>query len=416
MRKKKFNTGLLGQRHILVFNVGSSSLSFKIFKQDSSKPDFLSIVFSGKAHRVGVKGTESSFIEYINGPQTQKIPCDISTHTQAAYLVLHHIKDIGLDIDLIGHRFVHGGRYFKVSSVIDKESLKKLRLCLPLAPLHNPISLDVITVCSSVFPDIPQFVCFDTAFHSRIPEYAYAYALPKKIVQKFGFRKYGFHGLSYADVLMKSASFLKKPAADLKAVICHIGTGGSSVAAIKNGHSIDTSMGYSPLPGLVMSTRCGDIDPMLTLYLMAVYGLLPDELSDLLNKKSGLLGISDFSSDIRDIVGRTSENGSHAQLAFDIYIHRLKKYIGSYVIALGGIDVLAFTDDIGIRNRQVRQKICENMQWAGIVLDGDLDSAASVDNIRLLNSKESKAKVLSVPNDEEYVIAKEGLKLFKALR
>jgi len=165
-----------------------------------------------------------------------------------------------------------------------------------------------------------------------------------------------------------------------------------------------------------MSTRCGDIDPMLTLYLMAVYGLLPDELSDLLNKKSGLLGISDFSSDIRDIVGRTSENGSHAQLAFDIYIHRLKKYIGSYVIALGGIDVLAFTDDIGIRNRQVRQKICENMQWAGIVLDGDLDSAASVDNIRLLNSKESKAKVLSVPNDEEYVIAKEGLKLFKALR
>ena len=272
--------------------------------------------------------------------------------------------------------------------------------------------MDVILESRGSFPNTVQYVTFDTAFHSTIPSYAHTYALPKSVRERFGFRRYGFHGLSYSYVLQEASRFLKTPAEALRIVACHLGTGGSSVAAIENGRSVDTSMGYSPLTGLVMSTRCGDIDPMLPIYLMTTYGYLPDDLMEIFNKASGLLGLSGFSSDIRDIINRLSgEEAQQAELALKMYVHRLKKYIGGYVVALGGIDALLFTDDIGIHNPRLREMVCEDMGWCGLKLDRDLNRKAGDKVVYSLNATDSRTCILSVPTDEERVIGLEGLKL-----
>ena len=353
--------------NILVFNCGSSSLTYKVFCATS--PDDTKEIVSGKAHRVGVKGKDPSFIEHRFQDIVRKDTAPIRNHDQAAIMVLQYLNENGIKIDYIGHRFVNGGSYFKNSVFINKDILKKLYLCLPLAPIHNPVILEVVRECAKRFPQIKQYVTFDTAFHSTIPYHAYTYALPKNIIEKFGFRKYGFHGLSYSYIARVVPQILRRAPGKINMVACHLGTGGSSVAAISRGRSVDNSMGYSPLPGLMMSTRCGDIDPMLAIYLMVTYGYRPDYLMDMLNKESGLLGISGFSSDIRDIIHRVSKEEKQDKLALDMYIHRLKKYIGSYITILGGIDALAFTDDIGLRNPLIREKVCEDMEWCGIELD-----------------------------------------------
>ena len=400
--------------NILVFNCGSSSLTYKVFGINASKN--AEEIISGKAHRVGVKGKEPSFIEHRFRKNVRKDITPIKNHNQAAILILRHLNENNINIEYIGHRFVNGGAYFSKSVFINRDILKKLYLCLPLAPIHNPVILEVIHECAVRFPHIKQYVTFDTAFHSTIPYYAYTYALPKKIIKKFGFRKYGFHGLSYSYVAKAVPRILRRSPKKIKMVACHLGTGGSSVAAIDGGISIDNSMGYSPLPGLMMSTRCGDIDPMLTIYLMVTYGYRPDYLMDMLNKESGLLGISGFSSDIRDIIHRISKEKEQAGLALDMYIHRLKKYIGSYITILGGIDALAFTDDIGLRNPLIREKVCENMEWCGIELDKRLNRKAVGNTISVLNTRKSKVKIISLPAEEELAICLEGLKLLGAKR
>jgi len=393
--------------HILVFNCGSSSLSYKIFNVVQLK--HTRMLAHGKAHRVGVKGTKKSFITYNFNGRTHKETVPIRTHQEAAELVFNHIRKNGLAINLVGHRFVHGGNLFAKSAFINADTLKKLRRCLSLAPIHNPIALSVIYVSKKNLPETKQYVAFDSAFHSTLPPVAYTYPLPGEIIKKFAYRKYGFHGLSYLDVMQKTADWLKTPAKKLKMIICHLGTGGSSVAAIRHGCSVDTSMGYSPLTGLIMSTRCGDIDPMLAIYLMAAYGYRPDYLLDMLEKKSGLFGLSGFSSDIRDIIDKKDEK--QAKLAFEMYIHRLKEYLGSYLAVLGSIDALVFTDDIGVQNWLVREKVCENMAWGGILLDKNRNRNASSDKITGLNTTKSNVKIISVPNDEEQVICAEGLRL-----
>lgn len=401
------NSRTKSELHILVFNCGSSSLSYKVFKID--KPKNIAILVSGKAHRVGVKGSKASFITYNFNGKARKDIIPIRTHAEAAQLVFDYLRKDKIEIDLIGNRFVHGGKYFSKSASIDADNMKILRLCLPLAPIHNPISLNVIHVSMKNLPAVRQYVAFDSAFHATLPPAAYTYPLPKGIIKKFAYRKYGFHGLSYLDVMGKAAACLKIPAVKLKMIICHLGTGGSSVAAIRQGRSVDTSMGYSPLTGLVMSTRCGDIDPMITIYLMAAYGYRPDYLLDMLEKKSGLIGLSGFSSDLRDIIDRKDKK--QAKRAFEMYVHRLKEYVGSYLAVLEGADALVFTDDIGVQNWLVREKVCEDMAWAGIVLDKDKNRAASCDGIADLHSAKSALKILSIPNDEERIICKEGLKL-----
>ncbi|OGS21946.1 MAG: hypothetical protein A3J83_00805 [Elusimicrobia bacterium RIFOXYA2_FULL_40_6] len=396
--------------NVLVFNCGSSSLTFKVYEQGSS--EIFLVVLSGKAHRVGVKGSESSFVEYNYRGNISKDVVNIPNHRKAANLVLKFVKENNIEIDCIGHRFVHGGQYFQKTSMLGKEELKKLEACIPLAPIHNPISLAVIDESTAFYPDLPQYVTFDSAFHSTIPEHAFTYALPKNIINKFGFRKYGFHGLSYSYVSKEVSYYLGVSKEKLKIIACHLGTGGSSVVAIKNGKSIDTSMGYSPLPGLMMSTRSGDVDPMLSIYLMAMYAYKSDEIMDLFNKKSGLLGVSGFSSDIRDIIKDFGEK-ENAQLAFDMYVHRLKKYIGSYVMSLGGLDALIFTDDIGVKNWLLREKVCENMQWCGISLNKETNKNANIQELTLISAENSKTKVVSIPTDEEKSILHEGIKLMK---
>ena len=393
--------------NILVFNCGSSSLTYKIFNVKS--PKSIKTILSGKAHRVGVKGSKPSFIEHHLNKKQEKKEISIANHSEAAFLVLDKVKQLNIKIDYIGHRWVHSVGRFK-TSFIDKKMLEILKSLVPLLPLHHPAALSVIYKCRKTFPKTPQYVTADCAFHSSIPYYAYTYALPKNIIDKFGFRKYGFHGLSYQYVVGKASRFLKTSLEKLKIVACHLGTGGSSVAAVRHGQSIDTSMGYTALSGLIMSTRSGDIDPMLTIYLMTLYGYRPDNLMNILNKKSGLLGISEFSSDIRDIIHVISKN-KQAELAFNMYIHALRKYIGSYIFSLEGLDTLIFTDDIGIHNWLVREKACENMEWCGIILDKKLNRQSVGDKTSLLSTKNSAVRILAVPTEEELAICSDGIKL-----
>jgi len=398
--------------NVLVFNCGSSSLTYKLFKVRS--PGKREVLLAGKAHRVQVKGTEPSYLTFNFGGEEEKKVVPLNSHATAANLVLDFLKDHNLEVDYIGHRFVHGGGSFSETTLVNERTLGVLGQCVPLAPLHNKVALDVILVSRKLLPEAKHYVVFDTAFHKTIPSYANTYPLPKTIVRRFGFRKYGFHGLSYSYVLRSLQDYLGSSLENSRIVACHLGTGGSSVAAIWRGHSLDTSMGFSPLSGLVMSTRCGDIDPMMATYLMVTYGYRPELLMELLNKESGLLGISGFSSDIRDIINRYHEDGNEeTDLAIKMYVHRIKKFIGSFVAALGGIDLLVFTDDIGLHNWYIRQKVCQGMDWCGIEINEYQNVGSSGDEISSINSRNSAVGVWVVPNDEEAVIYLEGERLLQ---
>lgn len=397
--------------NILVFNCGSSSQNYKLYHAENGK---LALLSKGKAHRVAVKGSEPSFIEHFINEERLHFTVPLPDHATAANLILDFLVERGLAVDAIGHRFVHGGERYKDSFVITPEVSTGLEEVLPLAPIHNPNSLSVIRVCQERLPGIPETLTFDTVFHSHMPPSTYTYALPEDIRRRFGLRKYGFHGLSYQYVSRRAAEFLNRPLSSLRMVACHLGTGGSSVAAIRDGRSVDTSMGYSPLAGLMMSTRSGDLDAGIVIDLLK-QGMTPGEVSDLLNKKSGLLGVSGLSSDIRDLLKAMNEQ-SHARLAIQLYAHRLKKTIGSYVALLGGIDLLLFTDDIGIWNPTVRAMTCDGLQWAGIEIDAGLNDSAPLDRPSDISRAGSPVRVLVMPTDEEQVIATETARLLDEVR
>jgi len=297
---------------ILVFNGGSSSLTYKVF-DCQEPPGQEASIFSGKAYRVGVTGTRTSYIENRFEERSTKEFTPIPDHRTAAIKILEFLKNKRIGIDAIGHRFVHGGVHFKKPVILSPGNFRKLKLCLPLAPLHNPIALSVIEESMRLFPRLRQFVVFDTAFHAALPWKSYTYAIPASVRRKYQLRKYGFHGLSYACISKKAPEFLKADPGKFKMVVCHLGTGGASIAAIRHGASLDTSMGFSPLSGLVMSTRSGDIDPSLIFYLMKKRKVRSEVLSRLLNNKSGLLGLSGFSSDITDIICRLSHPNKNYQ-------------------------------------------------------------------------------------------------------
>ncbi|NPV85011.1 MAG: acetate/propionate family kinase [Anaerolineae bacterium] len=399
--------------NILVFNCGSSSLNYKVYYFDNTQ---IHLVNHGKAHRVGTKGNEPSFIEHHIKGSDERITTPIENHQQAAQHILDHLIRANQPFDIIGHRFVHGGDRFQQSTILTPQKLDALKTCLPLAPIHNPNSLSVIETCQNVFPKKPQYVTFDTSFHASLPESAYTYLLPFSIIKKYGFRKYGFHGLSYQYVTLEIAKHLNQPPEKLDLIVCHLGTGGASITAIQKGKSIDTSMGYSPLPGLVMSTRTGDLDPLLPPFLSSMFHLNPEQLTDIFNKKSGLLGIAGFSSDLRDILKKVEEDkDQRAVLAWEIYVHRVRKYIGCYAALLNGFGALVFTDDIGAQNWQLRQSVCQNMTWCGIALDIEKNKAAASHQLNRLDAPESSVKIFSMPTDEEKMIALEGIKLFPPL-
>jgi len=396
--------------HILIFNCGSSSLTYKLYRVMGE--DKLEVAAQGKAHHVATKSQEQPYILNTVGNSTWRESMPLPNHREAAQAILAFLERAGLPVDVCGHRFVHGGAHFRSATIIAPHNLPDLEACNPLAPLQNPGSVSVLKLCAGLRPQSVQYASFDTAFHAGLPEYAYRYALPEEITRRYGFRKYGFHGLSYHYCTLQTARFLERPVESLKIVACHLGTGGSSAVAIRNGQSLDTSMGYTPLQGLIMSTRSGDIDPAVVLELIEAHGYTAAQVNRLLNKEGGLIGISQISSDPFELLQQMPTN-PHARLAIEMYVHRLKSYIGAYLALLGGADALVFTDEIGLRGWQIRELACAGMQWCGLALDPQANREAPTDQVARLSAADSPITVLSVPTDEEYVIALQGLELMK---
>ena len=390
--------------NILVVNCGSSSQGFKLYKAESGE-----VLLTGKARNVATKTQSEPAIEWKVAGSVSRKSVPLPSHAAAAHEMLSLLKGNGFDVDAIGHRFVHGGDLFQHSVRVDEKSLPGLRQCLPLAPIHNPNSMSVIDVCAQELPDVPQYVVFDTAFHAHMPVEARHYALPLEITEKYGFYKYGFHGLSYQYVSARAARLLERPLEQVRLIMCHLGTGGSSVAAFRDGHSVETSMGYSPVSGLVMSTRCGDIDAEVVLDLVR-QGFSTDEVERLLNNQSGLVGLSGFSSNLAEIITAAEQGNDRCRLAYEVYANRLKFYLGAYTWLLNGADAIVFTDDIGCSSWRLREKVLSGVQNLGIALDDKKNREVGPGREEFINLALSPTKILVIPTDEERVIFDEVIR------
>ena len=386
---------------ILVFNCGSSSQGFTVFRTNNgAEPE---IPAFGKARNVAAKTKADPVLEWTIGGVPGKKVCDLSTHRLAAEEILALLAEHGFHIGAAAHRFVHGGDLFRRSVRIDGTVMEQLRSCLSLAPIHNPNSYSVIEVCREKLPGVPQYAVFDTAFHSGMSEDFTAYALPREDAAAGGWRKIGFHGLSYQYVSHRAAALLGKPYDRMKLVMCHLGTGGSSVCAFRDGHSIDTSMGYSPTAGLVMSTRSGDLDPEIVLELMRK-GMTADGISDYLNKKSGLLGLSAYSSNLGEIIEAAEAGNKDCRLAFQVYVNRLRAYIGAFLYQLNGADALVFTDDAGVKYAKMREAVCRDADFFGLRLDSAKNASYDLRSEACLSTEDSRVAVWVIPTDEERTI------------
>ena len=390
--------------NILIFNCGSSSQGFTVFHQNGgSEPD---IAAFGKARNVATLTKSAACLDWTINDISGSIEADFSTHRLAAEKILEVLQTNGVRIDAVGHRFVNGGPYFKKSALLDEEALAKLRECLPLAPIHNPNSYSVIEVCLEKLPGIPQYAIFDTAFHSQMAPEHTAYAIPQSDAQKYGWHKIGFHGLSYQYVSRRAAELMNKPLDQVKLIMCHLGTGGSSVCAFQNGHSIDTSMGYSPVAGLVMSTRCGDLDPEIVLDMVRK-GMTPDQASDYLNKKCGMIGLSSFSSNLGEVIRAAEQGNKECELAFHVYVNRLRGYIGNFLYQMNGADALVFTDDAGVKFSKMREAVCTDADFMGIQLDRAANTAYGMKGEACISAPESRIQIWVIPTNEELTIYNE---------
>ncbi len=397
---------------ILVLNCGSSSVKYKLIDMPAAK-----VLAQGGLEKLGLK---DSFLKYAKEDGEKKIiQKEISEHSAGIEFILEILTDSenGVirslsEIDAVGHRVVHGGEKFNSSVLITDEVIEKIEECIKIAPLHNLPNLKGIRAIEKLMPDIPQVAVFDTAFHQTMPQEAFMYALPYEFYEEKGVRRYGFHGTSHHYVSKKAFEVLNIKPEGSRMITCHIGNGGS-ITAIKDGKSIDTSMGMTPLEGLVMGTRVGDIDAGTVLYLMEENKYDVKEMSSILNSKSGLLGISGVSSDMRDVQSKIEQGNKRAALAVEMFQYRVKKYIGSYVAALGGLDVLIFTGGIGENNYRVRELICENMESLGIRIDKSVN-AGTIGEERILSPEGSKVTVIVIPTDEELMIASDTLEIVNA--
>ena len=392
--------------NILILNCGSSSQSFKVYRVLEEGPP--KVIAFGKAKSVATKTQAVPRIEWTIAGEEGVLEVELPTHRRAAEQTLRLLGEHSVDFDAVGHRFVHGGDLFQETTRVTPGSAETLKQCFRLAPIHNPNSFSVIEVCTEELRDVPQFVVFDTAFHSRLPLEAARYALPLELAQKHGFRKYGFHGLSYSYVSQRAAALLDKPIGSIKLVMCHLGTGGSSVTAFRDGQSVDTSMGYSPLPGLVMSTRCGDIDAEIVLELVRE-GRSADEVSDILNNRSGLIGLSGFSSNLEEVISEGERGNEDCRIAADVCASRLRTYLGGYFWSLNGADAIVFTDSVGTQSWKLREKVCGGVENLGILLDLEKNRFASAEAETFINQPQSQAAIIVIPTDEEVVILREVL-------
>ena len=396
--------------NILIVNCGSSSQSFKVYSiQDAAERQLL---INGKAQNVATVTKGKSCIKYWYLNETKEIEIELTTHRSAALACIRIFDELGINIDAIGHRFVHGGKLLTTTTQFTPHTSKLLEKCLPLAPIHNPNSYSVVQAYCEVLPEVPQFLVFDTAFHASMPEAAKRYAIPTELADQYGFQKYGFHGLSYQYVSAKAATLLGIPQETVKLIMCHLGTGGASVAAFTEGHTIDTSMGYSPLPGLVMSTRCGDLDPEIVLELLR-QGKSVTDVDKLLNTRSGLLGLSGYSSNLMEIIGAAENGNERCQVAYEVYANRLRNYVGGYYWQMNGADAIVFTDDVGTRCWRLREKVCGEVGHLGIHLDVEANRLADPNQVQFVNTPDSNTRILSMPTDEERVILEEVIKALK---
>ncbi|GIO55226.1 acetate/propionate family kinase [Paenibacillus cellulositrophicus] len=398
---------------ILVINAGSSSLKYQLYDMTDE-----SVLAKGLVERIGM---DSSIVTHkpTGRPDVTEVS-EILEHTTAIRKVLALLtdKENGViesvdEIQAVGHRVVHGGEFFKESALVDAEAKSKIRQLFDLAPLHNPASMLGIKATEANMPGVPQVVVFDTAFHQTMPETAYLYAIPRVLYNKYKVRRYGMHGTSHDFVSKAAAEYLGRPLEDLKIITCHIGNG-ASLTAVDGGKSVDTSMGMTPLEGLMMGTRSGDLDPAIVPYVMNKEELTVNEVNSMLNKHSGLLAISGISSDMREITEGMEKGDAHSKLAFDMYEYRLRKYIGSYAAALNGVDVIVFTAGVGENSVVLRKKVCENLTYLGVELDEELNAVRSGEP-RRISSKNSKVEVLVVPTNEELVIARDTNRIVQSL-
>ena len=399
--------------NILVLNCGSSSVKYQLI--DVDKKAFLA---KGSVDRVGMSGAILTNIRQ-DGDEI-KITGDILDHTIAIEYILavllsknHGVISSKSEIEAVGHRVVHGAETFTGSVLITDEVIKGIRDNFDIAPLHNPHNLRGISACQTHLPDIPQVGVFDTAFHHEIPPHAYIYGIPYSFYTQHKIRRYGFHGTSHSYVAHRAADLLRKDMKKLKLITCHLGNG-CSITAIEKGISVDTSMGFTPLEGLLMGTRSGDIDPSIILHVMAKEGLNYSEANTLLNKHSGLQGISGVSSDMREVISEMNQGNKKAKLAFEVFCYRIKKYVGAYIAVLGGLDALIFTGGIGENSPDVRKATCENLDYLGIEIDKTANS--SKEKEKIISTSKSKASVYVIPTNEELMIAMETEEVVRSLK
>jgi len=390
---------------VLAINAGSSSLKFQLIQM----PDEV-LSAKGLVERIGLK--ESSFQMEVNGKK-EKTVGDIPNHAVAVKMLLDALKSSGVitsldEINAVGHRVVHGGEHFSDSVIITEEVIQRIEAVSELAPLHNPANLTGIRAFKEILPDVPMVAVFDTAFHQTMPKSSYLYSLPKNYYSDYGIRKYGFHGTSHKYVSQRAAALMGVPLESLRIISCHIGNG-ASVTAIEGGKSIDTSMGFTPLAGVTMGTRSGDVDPALIPYIMDKTGKTADEVIHVLNEESGMLALSGFSSDLRDIEEQSATN-ERAELALTVFAERIHKYIGSYAAKMSGVDAIIFTAGIGENSIVVREKILTGLEFMGIYWDPKLNEARGGKE-QFINYPHSPVKVIIIPTDEEIMIARDTVRL-----
>ena len=397
--------------NVLVINCGSSSLKYQLISSDTEE-----VLAKGICERIGIDGSMITHTPAGGNKVTTEVP--MADHTDAVRYVIEKLTDaeVGViksldEIDAVGHRIVHDGEKFASSVVIDDEVMKAIEECNDLAPLHNPANLIGINSCKAIMPNVPMVAVFDTAFHQTMPKKAYLYGLPLEYYDKYKVRRYGFHGTSHDFVSKRAAEMLGKNRDDLKIIVCHLGNG-ASISAVDHGKSVDTSMGLTPLEGLIMGTRCGDIDPAIVGFLAEKENLTAEEVISICNKKSGVLGLSGgISSDSRDLEAAAAEGNQNAIDAIDAYNYRVAKYIGAYAAAMQGVDVIAFTAGIGENNQTLRTGVCNYLGWLGTTIDPEKNKLRGEEVI--LSKETDKVQVLIVPTNEELAIARETVRLVK---
>ena len=395
--------------NILVINCGSSSLKYQLINSETE-----GVLAKGLCERIGIDGMLTYQPE---GGEKEKSEIAMPTHTEAINAVLAAltneksgvIKSLS-EVGAVGHRVVHGGEKFTSSCLINDEPMKAIEECNDLAPLHNPANLIGIRACQELMPGVPMVAVFDTAFHQTMPDVAYTYGIPYEYYEKYKVRRYGFHGTSHSYVSKRTAEIVGKPYDQMKIIVCHLGNG-ASISAVNCGKSVDTSMGLTPLEGLVMGTRSGDLDPAIIDFVGKKEGLSLDEMNEVLNKKSGMLGISGVSSDGRDLEAAAETGNKRAQLALDVFDYRVIKYIGAYAAAMNGVDAIAFTAGIGENNIKMRKDVCSSLTYLGVKLDEEKNNVRGEE--RIISADDSKVQVLLVPTNEELAIARETLALVK---